>query len=153
VNSLFRQAHLVVLLFFAGCSASISDDEAKSKSLALLPSATVVSVTGGDEKAVTLQMPSGGTVLVELQGDEVKAVHGKTGPFDYELSPAGALKYTEARYTVLMHKQGDVEAFEYNKDENVWEIYVRAEDGKLYEVKIVADSGGFLSMVEKTAVD
>jgi uncharacterized membrane protein YkoI len=150
---------LVLLGLFAstltGCS-TISTDEAKSKAMALIPGATVVSVLEeGREKIVVMQMTNGGAISVELEGSgEVEEVFSKMGPFDYELTFPEVLPYSQARTMAMTHKAGALEAWECAFEKNIWEFYVRASsDEKLWEIKLDAKTGALVELEQQDVID
>jgi hypothetical protein len=154
-----RNGNILVGIFFAGlvsgCAASLTDEQAKQKALAVLPAGTVQKVeAAGDDKTVTVKMPSGGIVVVEVEEDgSLEELSSKQGPFDYDITISGALTFVQAREKAFMQKTGVVEAWEWNAEEVLWEFYVRNADTKLYEIKLKSTDGSLIGVEQKDMVD
>lgn len=151
-------AALAVALAACG-GGTISDGDAKSRALALLPTGTAVSVASLDEgttplKQVLVKMPGDGTILVFLVAatGELDKMESTQGPFEYEIAPAGVLTYSAARAKAFTQKDGVLEAWKYDHADGDYEFYIRVS-GKLWEVKLAAKDGAVLDVVEKQAVD
>lgn len=144
----------------AACGAgTISDGDAKSRALAILPTGTAVSVAAVDEgttplKQVLVKMPGDGTILVYLLAatGELDKMVSTQGPFEYEIAPAGALSYTAARTKAYGQKDGVLEAWKYDHADGDYEFYIRV-GAQLWEVKLAAKDGAVLDVVQKQAVD
>lgn len=153
-----------------GCSSSASGDsaaseiseaDAKQKALAFVPGtagATVRIETADEHRwAVTVATPGGGEAVVELERadgrlDEIKS---EKGPFEYELPAAGpgVVTYTKARSVALETRQGQIEAWELDFTDSVWEFYVRAPDNQLWEIKLNALTAAVTSAKQKAERD
>lgn len=154
-----------------GCSSSsssssstpseISEADAKAKAVTFVPgtAGAVERIETADEHrwGVTVAMSNGAEAVVELERSDgrLDEIVSEKGPFDYDLpAPApGVATYAKARAAALAVKEGSLEAWEVNVNENVWELYVRTSSNQLWEIKLHAESLAVNSSEEKAERD
>lgn len=137
----------------------ISEEEAKRSATTLVPGAAAVGAKKEDEKdehrwLVDVKLASGGAVVVEVDrvGGNVTEINGKKPPFDYDLGAgAGYVRFAEAKGKALAAKPGELEEWELDLVKAVYELEIKAADGKVYEVKLDAKTGAVTSTTEKKA--
>jgi uncharacterized membrane protein YkoI len=142
-------------------SAEISDATARQQAVNYVPGTggAVEKIETSDEHrwAVTVALASGAEAVVELERTDghLDEISSDKGPFEYDLPIAapGLITYANARAAAVAAKPGSVEAWEQNLVENVWEIYTRDTDGKLWEVRLNAQTGATLSTLQKDKPD
>jgi uncharacterized membrane protein YkoI len=160
----------VFLAVVAGCGSNdnssvkqneLTEDGAKQKASAYVPGTvgdTKRVATGGqDVWDVTIAIPGGGEAVVELEHSDgsLDSMTSEKGPFDYDLPSAGPdlLLYKKAHELVLAAKPGDVERWELNIGEKIWEFYMRDPSKQLWEVKLDMKTGALISAVQKDHAD
>jgi uncharacterized membrane protein YkoI len=163
---------LVIALALQGCgsndnktvlqqNAEISEADATQMALTVVPGSAgaVEKIDTADEHrwGVSVGTAGGGTAVVELEraGGHLAEITSAQGPFEYDLPPAapGFVVYAKARSAALDAKQGQLEGWEIKLDANVWEFYVRDSNAKLWEVKLSAQTGALVSVMEKATRD
>ena len=100
-------------------------------------------------------------VKVDVDSGDVVVVEDKTGPFDYpDFTPTdGVLSYEEMKATALEEVAGDIEAWEFKREEEdgavefEYEFYIRDADAQLWEIKFDAVDGMATELEPKDMVD
>jgi uncharacterized membrane protein YkoI len=142
-------------------SAEISEDTARQDALNYVPGTggAVERIETADEHrwGVTVQTSAGAEVVVELEriDGHLDEISSQKAPFEYDLPAAapGLVTYAKARELAVAAKAGTLEAWEQKLADGIWEFYVRAADGKLYEVKLNAQTGATISTIQKDQPD
>jgi uncharacterized membrane protein YkoI len=139
----------------------ISETAASQKAVTYVPgtAGAVEKIETADEHrwAVTVSLTGGSEAVVELERvdgslDEISA---EKGPFEYDLPAAapGLLTYAKARSLAVSAKPGTLDGWELKIPENVWELYTRDQDNKLWEIRLDAKTGATLSTIQKDQKD
>lgn len=107
---------------------------------------------------IKLKMPGGGILEVYFVQElgEILKIEGKSGPFDYEVSPGGDfISLTTAIASAKSFKDGDVVKWELELEENnQWEYEIHIENGsERFEVEVNAFTGELISAKEKEEDD
>lgn len=144
-----------------GTSGEIDAAQAKQTAAAVVPgtAAEPTKLDTGEEHrwVVGVRVANGATVNVEITRATgvVEEIAGEAGPFEYDLPAAasGLLTYAQAKTKALGQKTGAVEQWEVKPPENLFEFYVRDNDEHLWEIKLTADKGEVMSVIEKAKAD
>lgn len=85
--------------------------------------------------------------------NQIREIHGLTGPFEYDLNPGNnLLLYQDIRIIALNAKSGSITSWKLEKDEsdNRWEyrFFITANDGN-WELRISAVDGQVLRIRQK----
>lgn len=152
-----------VLLCFAACGPArgpiSTEADATSRALAAIGGASTVRTDKEDqvwESVVTMKNGANVSVKLDAQTGDFISAAAKSGPFDYDLSPVpGVLSYKQAIAKANEQKAGAVVAWELEKkpDHYQWEVYIRDEAGKLWELKFFGENGALKIIEEKPEVD
>ena len=142
-------------------SGELDAEQAKAKATAVVPgTASAPSTLDTAEEhrwVVAVRIAGGATVNVEITRATgvVEEIFADEGPFDYELpAPAtGLMTLGQAKAKALAAKPGGLEKWEVKPPENLYEIYVRDEAKKLWEIKMSADKGDVASVLQKDTTD
>lgn len=162
----FISVALGAVLLACGSSGSsapgeLDAEQAKAKATALVPgtASEPVKLDKAEEHrwAVAVRLAGGATVNVEIARATgvVEEIFGDEGPFDYDLPAPGAglMTLAQAKTKALAAKPGGIEKWEVKPPENLYELYVRDEAKKLWEIKMSADKGDVGSVLQKDTTD